>query len=253
MDRYFVASGDTNWGPADSPLRLTGHFASGSPRPATLTIAEGVVAPPIRSMPTIPRAGGYSFPFSSRSTSNEPVDSRRRWRSPARPPGLQIDAADACAWIAHQLPRAPPGRTTVVFHSFVMHYLAPEERARFGELIRQHAATTGRPLARVSREPRAEDTNVMELICELWPVKQRLLLATSTPTAIRCGGSRSRFRTRGERRGVVAGPLVAPERVASCVNLTRAHMGWFRLEPAPGRTNYRWGTHAHVQGRLLRR
>jgi len=40
MDRYFVQAGAAGWGPPDSPVQLAGHFTSGQPPAAAMTVVD---------------------------------------------------------------------------------------------------------------------------------------------------------------------------------------------------------------------
>lgn len=187
LDRYYVAAGDESWGPADSALRLVGHFESGAPRAATLVVTErrGCDLNPIDVH--APDAGDLLRSF----VWPEHVERARRLNAAldiARSaPRLLIDASDACSWILRHLEISTPGQTTVVYHSIVLPYFDPGERARFTRIIRScgEATDENRPLAWISLEPSDQDYSVVDLTCELWPGHQRILLARTTPHGTR--------------------------------------------------------------------
>ncbi|MEU6994701.1 DUF2332 domain-containing protein [Streptomyces sp. NPDC046465] len=183
LDRYFVASGDTSWGPADSTLRLVGHFASGQPPAATSDIEErrGCDLNPIDAH--APGTDGLlrSFVWPEHVERGRRLDAALKVARSA--PKLSLDAADACTWVSQNLAELPRGRTTVVFHSIVLAYFTPDERARFAKVIRTRGAATDedRPLAWISLEPSDDDSSVVNLVCEMWPLGRRVVLATTTP------------------------------------------------------------------------
>ncbi|RAO01966.1 Aminoacyl-tRNA hydrolase [Micromonospora saelicesensis] len=183
LDRYFVAGGRQAWGPPESPLRLTGHFESGEPPAGELTVAErrGCDLNPldVHAPGTAELLRSFVWP--------EHVDRARRLDAALQvarsAPRLAIDAVDACSWLIDQAEDPVGGRTTVIYHSIVLPYFDPDERTRFESLIRERGAATDadRPLAWISLEPRADDSSVVELHCELWPQRRRIRLARTTP------------------------------------------------------------------------
>ena len=183
MDHFRVAGGDQSWGPPGSAVRLTGHFASGNPRAAVLTITErrGCDINPIDVYDPSAAAFLRSFVWP------EHVERARRLDAAlgiARSvPRVRVDAAGACSWVAEHTADPQSGRTTVVFHSIVLPYLDPGERDRFTRLVRARgeAADPDRPFAWVALEPTDADPSVVHLTCEQWPANRRELLATTTP------------------------------------------------------------------------
>ncbi|EST38951.1 hypothetical protein N566_04760 [Streptomycetaceae bacterium MP113-05] len=183
FDGYFVDAGEGSWGPADSPLRLTGHFTSGRPAAAVPSIDS--------------RAGCDLNPIDVHDPSSadllrsfvwpEHVDRARRLEAALEvartEPPLAIEASDACAWVESRLAELPSGVMTVVFHSVVATYFDPEVRDRFAKIIRAAGERAGddNPLAWISLEPSKEDSSVVELVCETWPGDRRVLLARTTP------------------------------------------------------------------------
>ncbi len=183
LDRYRVDGGAQSWGPPDSAVRLTGHFASGNPPAAVLTIPErrGCDVNPIDVYD--PGAAAFLLSF----VWPEHVERARRLDAAlgiARSlPRVRVDAADACSWVAQHAADPESGRTTVVFHSIMLPYLDPEERDRFTRLVRARgeAADPDRPFAWVALEPTDADPGVVHLTCEQWPEHRRELLAITTP------------------------------------------------------------------------
>ncbi|WP_200263472.1 DUF2332 domain-containing protein [Streptomyces sp. HSG2] len=183
FDRYFVAGSDESWGPADSVLRLVGHFESGRPRAARLDIAErrGCDLNPIDVYAPETANLLRSFVWPEHVERVHRLDAALEVARSA--PRLSIDAADGCSWVLKHIEELTPGHTTVIFHSIVLAYFDADERARFAKLIRTRGAATGedQPLAWISLEPSVDDSSVVNLVCELWPTNKRVLLARTTP------------------------------------------------------------------------
>jgi hypothetical protein len=81
---------------------------------------------------------------------------------------VDIDRADAAAWVEVQLPHAASGLTTVVFHSIVLQYLTPADRRRMRDAISRAgaSATASAPLAWLRMEPAGPSA---ELRLTWWP------------------------------------------------------------------------------------
>lgn len=183
LDRYHVDGDGRSWGPPDSAVRLTGHFASGDPRAAVLTITErrGCDVNPIDVYDPGAAAFLRSFVWPEHVERARRLDAALGIARSA--PRLRVDAADACSWVAEHAADPESGRTTVIFHSIMLPYLDLEERARFTRLVRARgeAADPDRPFAWVALEPSDADSSVVHLTCEQWPAHRRELLATTNP------------------------------------------------------------------------
>jgi len=175
MDRYFVQAGAAGWGPADSPVRLTGHFTSGQPPATAMTVVDrrGCDLNPLH--PTGSRLLLESFIWP------EHVGRLRLLRaavSVAAP--VLVERSSAGTWIRQQLATLHAGVTTVVFHSIVWPYLSGDERTALDDAVRAAGARADQDhrLGWVSLEP---DRSGVCLTCERWPENERLVLATSSP------------------------------------------------------------------------
>lgn len=89
-----------------------------------------------------------------------------------------VDAADAPEWVADRLARPQPGTATVVMHSIVQQYLAPERRRALFDAVAAagDAATTEAPVAWVRMEPGQDGAEVRST---RWPGGKERLLAIS--------------------------------------------------------------------------
>jgi hypothetical protein len=175
MDRYFVQAGAVQWGPPDSPVRLTGHFISGQPPAAAMTVVDrrGCDLNPLDPARSGLLLESFIWP--------EHVGRLRLLRaalSAAEP--VPVERSGAATWIRQELATLPGGVTTVVFHSIVWPYLSGDERAAFDHAVRAAGARADpdHRLAWVSLEP---DQSGVCLTCERWPENEQLALATSSP------------------------------------------------------------------------
>jgi hypothetical protein len=175
MDRYFVQAGAAGWGPPDSPVRLTGHFTSGQPPAAAMTVVDrrGCDLNPLH--PTRSRLLLESFIWPEHTGR---LGLLRAALSVATP--VPVEKSSAGTWIRQQLATLPRGVTTVVFHSIVWPYLSGDERTVLEHAVRAAGARADpdRRLSWVSLEP---DRSGVCLTCERWPENERLVLATSSP------------------------------------------------------------------------
>ena len=175
MDRYFVQAGAAGWGPPDSPVRLAGHFTSGQPPAAAMTVVDrrGCDLNPLHPVRSRLLLESFIWP--------EHVGRLRLLRaalSVAAP--VPLERSGAGTWIGQQLAALPGGVTTVVFHSIVWPYLSGDERTALDHAVRAAGARadSDHRLAWVSLEP---DRSGICLTCERWPENERLVLATSSP------------------------------------------------------------------------
>lgn len=95
----------------------------------------------------------------------------------ARAP-VAVDQGDAGAWVAQQLAAPRPHLATVVYHSIVWQYLAPDTRDALRAALREAAdrATVQAPLAWLRLEPAGP---VADLRLTMWPGGDEHVLATS--------------------------------------------------------------------------
>lgn len=96
----------------------------------------------------------------------------------ARRVPVELERADAAAWVEAQLAEPRPGVATVVVHSIVFQYLSSDRRRRFRAAIEAAGAraTAGAPVAWLRMEPAGESA---ELRLTTWPVGTEELLATA--------------------------------------------------------------------------
>ena len=94
----------------------------------------------------------------------------------------QVEALPASAFLARELAEPAPGVVTVVWHSLVWQYLAPQERAAVGSLLDEagRRASPSAPLARLSLEPERDPAGTrFAITLTTWPGGGPTLLATA--------------------------------------------------------------------------
>jgi hypothetical protein len=103
---------------------------------------------------------------------------RSAYEVAARVPAV-VDQADAPEWLEHELLSPRRSVDTVVFHSIVMQFLTPSERARMRRMLEQagRRTTSDAPLAWVEMESRAGHT---EVALTSWPGGQHRVVALSS-------------------------------------------------------------------------
>lgn len=178
-DRYHVCAGRVAWGPADSAVRLCGHFVSGDPPTAGFAVVErrGCDLNPLDIGTPHARDLLRSFVWPEHLRRLRRLDAALATASPA-----PLDRHDACSWVRAQLAELPAGVTTVVFHSLVLPYLTDDERRQFTNTIRSAGdlADSVHRLAWVSLEP-TPGYDAIRLVCERWPEREYAALALSNP------------------------------------------------------------------------
>ncbi len=88
----------------------------------------------------------------------------------------RVERSAALPWLTRRLAEPAPGACTVVFHSIVMQYVDPDERAAIDALFERAGAraTADAPLARLALEPANDYAN---LRLTVWPGGREELLA----------------------------------------------------------------------------
>jgi hypothetical protein len=179
LDRYHVDAGQSQWGPFDSPVQLTGHFIEGKPPtgPFVVTGRKGCDLNPLDladpAAPDLLRS--FIWPEHLRRLN-------RLNAAMAAAPPVTVTAQDACGWLSDNLRELPSEATTVVYHSIFWPYLSAGERARFGEIMAETSRRADRDhrLAWISLEPN-ESYGVIQLTCRTWPEDSCEILAETNP------------------------------------------------------------------------
>jgi hypothetical protein len=170
-DHFRYGDGDGAWGPPDSPV----HLAAAPPFGGRATVAERAGCDPSPLDPTSDEGRltlvSYVWPDQAERLARLEGAIALARRVPAT-----VDRAPAAAWVAARLAAPAPGRATVVYHSIVMQYLTPDERAEVEAALAAAGtrATADAPLARLAMEPKDELADVRLTI---WPGGEERLVA----------------------------------------------------------------------------
>jgi hypothetical protein len=170
LDEYWYQHGELGWGAPASPVRFLDLWNGGTPPfEAKLEIAErrGCDRNPIdvTNPSDALRLLSYVWP--------EPTDRFERAQAAidlaSRIP-VDIDQADAGAWLPEQLADRRAGVATVVFHSVFWQYLddATQHGLRTALATAGEAATPDAPLAWLRLEPNVDTYVPAELRLTLW-------------------------------------------------------------------------------------
>lgn len=180
FDQYRYALGPHHWGrPGSEPLLRTEWTGPPPALAAPVAVAERLACDLAPIDLTDPQARRRSEAF----IWPDQLHRRARFRAAARrlaSARLHIDRASALPWLERQLAAPAPGRTSVLFHSVMWHYIPQPEREAIEALLARvgTAATVQAPLAWLRMEAEGEDSCALRL--RLWPGGEERLLA-------RCG------------------------------------------------------------------
>jgi hypothetical protein len=182
-DHYWYDTGASTLGDPESPVRFTGAWATGGAGPPDLAVAGGVTV--------ADREGCDRHPLDPATEEGrrtlrsylwpDQVDRRARLDAAlavaARVPAA-VAGADVGDWLADRLAAPAEDRATVVVHSIVWQYVAPESRDRMRAALRRRgaAATPEAPLAWLRLEPAGA---VADLRLTWWPGGDEQVLGTA--------------------------------------------------------------------------
>ncbi|MFL5883638.1 MAG: DUF2332 domain-containing protein [Thermoleophilaceae bacterium] len=179
FDRYRYETGRGNWGPADSPVRLSGFWKDGDPPydSVALEIADrrGCDLSPVDPTTDEGRVTLLSYVWPDQ---HQRVTNLRGALDVARDVPATVDRAEATEWVSRELASLPSGVVSVVFHSIVMQYLSEEERGEFAAAVAsagESRATSRAPLSWLRAEYGGDEC---ELRVTTWPGGEEKLLAT---------------------------------------------------------------------------
>ena len=176
--RYELGNG-LHWGNAASPVSIRSDWHGPAPAlPAHIELASHAasdVAPlDLAQRGVALRLASYVWP-----EHRERLDRLQAAVALAQRLQVEVEAADALAWVERQLAAPRPGVASVLFHSVMWQYLPAPTRAALRECIAAAGARASRaaPLAWLTFEP--DRQGLVELALTLWPGGQRRLLATA--------------------------------------------------------------------------
>ena len=165
FDRYRISVGGAAWGDASSPVRITAE-GDAPLGPVEVASRRGCDLRPLH--PVTDRLVLLSFIWPTQLERFRTVEAALDLAA-AVP--VDVDRADAGTWLAAHLEPPVEGVVTVVYHSIVWQYLAPEaqdvaRRAVEGAGAR---ATATAPVAWLRLEPHRRPDTGAELRLTMWP------------------------------------------------------------------------------------
>ena len=150
LDRFRIGEGADGVGPADSPVQLERPWAAGPPDLSTLwEIVErrGCDPSPIDPLSTDGRLTLTSYVWADQTHRLERLRGALQLAESVPAP---VERSTGSAWLQQRLSE-PTDAMTIVWHSVVMQYMSPEERARIDAVLA--SADLPAPLWRLGYEP----------------------------------------------------------------------------------------------------
>lgn len=181
LDRYRYQFGDTIWGDAASPVKISPQWQGSAPpshAPLDIRSRRGVDLHPIDLHDHEARERLLSYIWPDQSERLQRLDAAvSLW---LRDPPL-VERADAAQWLERSgITRAAAGTTRVLFHSISWSYFSETTQQRITQLmgnLGEHASDQA-PLAWLRFEL---STPAAELRLKLWPAGGDVSLATGHP------------------------------------------------------------------------
>ena len=180
-DRYRYQLGDLAWGPEGSPVRLEPEWRGPSPATAELVVASrrGVDQLPVDLADPEQRHRLLSYVWADQADRLARVRGALDLARQDPPP---VEGGDAADWVEAQLAELPEGQTTVLYHSYVWHYLPKASQTRIKAALKAagERAHAGAGLAHLAFES-VDGSERSVLILTLWPGGERRVLAEAHP------------------------------------------------------------------------
>lgn len=181
FDRYRYGGGGVSWGPAASPVDLSGLWLEPPPRRPPTVVVERRGCDPRPLEPARPDA---RLQLESSVWADQPAR-LHRLRGALRVAAVEpaaVERASADEWLPSALVEPRAGVVSVVFHSIVEEYLArPVRESVEATLARAGAAATNdAPLARVRFEPLPGGLAYAVMLAT-WPGGEERVVATAGP------------------------------------------------------------------------
>lgn len=187
-DRFRYGGGGTSWGPADSPVDLSGLWSDApafADTPIEVVERRGCDLRPLDTRREEDRLTLQSSVWADQTVRFARL--RGALELAARVPAM-VEAASLHEWLPAQLAPERVGTTTVVYQSVVEEYLPETARRAYRAALDQAGAraTTDAPLAWVRLEP-ASSIREHAVTLRLWPggEERRLALSGAHGTAVR--------------------------------------------------------------------
>ena len=168
-------------GDASSPVRLADCWRGPYPwhdAPLDIAARAGCDPAPLDPADDADRLTLLSYVWADQL---DRIDRLRGALEIARAEPVAVERLAASDFLRRELAAPTPGVTTVVWHSVVRQYFAPEERAAVDEILGAagHRATPDAPLVRLSLEPEKKAQSTFRFLVEAttWPGGESRLLA----------------------------------------------------------------------------
>ena len=177
FDRYRYEADGLAFGPDDAPLRFVDPYRGRAPRldlDLTVESRRGCDLDPIDVRSDAGRRRLRSLVWPDQPDRRDRLDRAIATVAPLDP---MIDRADAVTWLRDHL-EPTPGTCTVVVHSIMLQYLAPDARRDLVDVVDQagRRATPDAPVAWLRMEPGGD---VAETRLTVWPGAVPRSVATS--------------------------------------------------------------------------
>jgi hypothetical protein len=178
-ESYWYEQHGRGWGDPASPVRFVDRFADGSPpfdAPLVISTRRGCDRDPIDANTEDGRLTLLSYVWPGMHSRFEML---RAALDVAPTVPVELERADAAAWVERELQQTRTGVVTVVWHSIVWQYLDDASRARIVAALEDAGSRTtiDAPLAWLRLEPWGEGLADPRLLLRLWPGGDDELLA----------------------------------------------------------------------------
>jgi hypothetical protein len=180
FDRYRYGGGGVSWGPAETPVDLSGLWLEAPPHlPAELLVVERRGCDP---RPVDAATAEGRLQLESSLWADQVVRLKRlraAFEVAAREPAT-VQRASVDAWLPRVLDAPQRGVTSVVFHAIVYEYFSDAVQRGFREALARAgaAATAGAPLAWLRFEP-TPATRGYAVTLTTWPGGEERVVATA--------------------------------------------------------------------------
>jgi len=171
FDRYRYDLGIGRWGAADAPVRIASRWEGDAPSltiPLTIAARAGCDVKPIDPQSPSDRDRLLSYVWPDQVERLARIEAALALAAQSE---LRVERAEAADWLEKRLAvDGATGRTRVVFHSAVWHYLSAATKERLKTAIRNAgaAATADQPIAWLSVEPDRIDGSAA-IRATIWP------------------------------------------------------------------------------------
>ncbi|MCF4097106.1 DUF2332 domain-containing protein [Maritalea mediterranea] len=176
LDHFAYQLGAQHYGPAAAPFTLKPDWQGPTPPAAQLDIVHrvGCDLNPLdsHSPADVARLISYIWPDQT-----ERVDRTEQAIEVAKELDIRLDAADAAAWLEHQIDQLQPGHMHVVYNTVAFQYFPPPVQQRISALLaaKGASATKDMPLVWLQLEKDGHQPG-FTITQQLWPAGETHIL-----------------------------------------------------------------------------